>query len=128
MGRPSLSELFEPKYYEHLDGGILESFGRLFQRDLKLYVYPSLDRETGEIKTAELLELSPDLQQLYEYLQIKDWIVSLQDYKREYLTIWSREVLKRIEKSESGWEESVPDEVAEIIKQRGLFGWNRHRR
>ena len=31
------------KYYADLDGGILESFGRLFKNDLKVYVYPLLD-------------------------------------------------------------------------------------
>ena len=43
MGAASLRELFDEKYYATLDGGILESFGRLFKNDLKLYVYPLLD-------------------------------------------------------------------------------------
>ena len=44
MGAASLCELFDEKYYAQLDGGILESFGRLFKNDLKLYIYPLLDR------------------------------------------------------------------------------------
>ena len=36
----SLREIFDEKYYTDLEGGILESFGRLFKNDLKLYVYP----------------------------------------------------------------------------------------
>ena len=43
MGAASLLELFDEKYYGGLDGGILESFGRLFKNDLKLYIYPLLD-------------------------------------------------------------------------------------
>ena len=46
MGIPSLIELFDEKYYDHLEGGILESFGRLFKNDLRLYVYPMLDATT----------------------------------------------------------------------------------
>ena len=42
MGAGSLCELFDEKYYARLDGGILESFGRLFKNDLKLYIYPLL--------------------------------------------------------------------------------------
>src|SRR5262249_33368665 len=38
MGMPSLRDLFDERYYEWLEGGILESFGRLFKTDLKLYV------------------------------------------------------------------------------------------
>src|SRR5262249_39152173 len=43
MGAGSLRELFDEQFYAHLDGGILESFGRLFKNDLKLFVYPLLD-------------------------------------------------------------------------------------
>jgi len=48
MGVPTLKELFEEKYYEELEGGILESFGRMFKNDLRLYVYPSL-AEGGQV-------------------------------------------------------------------------------
>ena len=40
MGVPSVYELFDEKYYAQLPGGTLESFGRLFKNDLKIYVYP----------------------------------------------------------------------------------------
>src|SRR5687767_10564187 len=51
MGAGSLCELFDEQYYARLDGGILESFGRLFKNDLKLYIYPLLDRHTGMLTT-----------------------------------------------------------------------------
>ena len=41
MGVPTLREIFDEKYYADLEGGILESFGRLFKNDLKLYAYPA---------------------------------------------------------------------------------------
>ena len=40
MGVPSLIDLFDEKNHAQLPGGILESFGRLFKNELKLYVYP----------------------------------------------------------------------------------------
>src|ERR1700741_859117 len=40
MGINNLLEVFNEKYYEGLDGGILESFGRLFKNLIKLYIYP----------------------------------------------------------------------------------------
>jgi hypothetical protein len=40
MGINNLLEVFNEKYYENLDGGILESFGRLFNKAVKLYIYP----------------------------------------------------------------------------------------
>ena len=52
MGVPTLRELFNEKYYADLDGGILESFGRLFKNDLKIYVYPQQDAKTGSLVSA----------------------------------------------------------------------------
>jgi hypothetical protein len=40
MGIDNLLEIFNEKYYEHLEGGILESFGRLFRHAVRLYIYP----------------------------------------------------------------------------------------
>jgi hypothetical protein len=40
MGINNLLEVFNEKYYENLDGGILESFGRLLKNSVKLYIYP----------------------------------------------------------------------------------------
>src|SRR5204863_242615 len=61
MGVPTLKELFEEKYYTDLEGGILESFGRLFKNALKLYVYPYKDPTTGAVITAENLRVAPNL-------------------------------------------------------------------
>ena len=40
MGVNVLIEIFNEKYYENLEGGILESFGRLFRNAVRLYIYP----------------------------------------------------------------------------------------
>ena len=52
MGVPSLSDLFDEKNHTQLPGGILESFGRLFKNDLKLFVYPKLDQD-GQVVTVD---------------------------------------------------------------------------
>lgn len=40
MGINNLLEVFNEKYYTHLAGGILESFGRLLKNSVRLYIYP----------------------------------------------------------------------------------------
>ena len=40
MGVPSLIDLFQEKYYTNLEGGILESLGRLFKGDLQALRVP----------------------------------------------------------------------------------------
>ena len=44
MGVPTLRAVFDEQYYTSLPGGILEGLGRLFQGNVRLYVYPTLDR------------------------------------------------------------------------------------
>jgi len=123
MGIPSLIELFDEKYYEHLEGGILESFGRLFRNDLKLYVYPLLDWTTRHLVTVQKLKVSPRLQGLYEHLTENGYIESIDFYNKDYLHIFSRDVLLKIRNDDPSWETMVPPTVANLIKERRFFGY-----
>jgi hypothetical protein len=125
MGLPSVSELFNEKYYAQLPGGTLESFGRLFKNDLKVYVYP-LQRQAGdELQTIHTLKVEPDLQPLYDYLVGRGSFVQLDNFNPKYLPIFSRDVLKRIASGDESWDEMVPSQVAEMIRQRGFFGYKK---
>ncbi|OJW09049.1 MAG: nicotinate-nucleotide adenylyltransferase [Planctomycetales bacterium 71-10] len=123
MGVPSLIDLFDEQYYEHLEGGILESFGRLFRNDLKLYVYPLFDESTRQLVTVQRLKVPPRLQGLYEHLCENGYIESIDFYNRDYLRIFSRDVLRKIAERDPSWEEMVPPAVAGLIKERGFFGY-----
>ena len=126
MGIPSLIELFDEKYYEHLEGGILESFGRMFKNDLRLYVYPLLDPATRQLVTVQRLKVSPALQGLYEHLVENGYIESIDFFSKDYLRIFSRDVLKKIGNNDPSWEAMVPQSVAELIKERHFFGYKDH--
>ena len=122
MGAGSLHELFDEKYYTELDGGILESFGRMFKNDLKLYIYPLLDRNSGELITVDNLEIAEEIRKLYQYLVDKGCIEQLHNHNPEHLNTFSREVLRLIDAGDESWIEHVPAEVAEVIQRRGFFG------
>lgn len=123
MGVPTLRELFEEKYYTDLEGGILESFGRLFKNALKLYVYPLKDQATGAIITAGNLRVAPHLRHLYTYLVENLSIQALQDCDESCLPIFSRDVLTKIRSGDPSWQAAVPDQVAALIIERKMFGW-----
>ncbi len=123
MGVPTLKELFDEKYYAGLDGGILESFGRLFRNDLKLYVYPYQDAKTGAIITAGNLRVASHLQHLYGYLQENNFIQGMKDINEANLSIFSRDLLHRIQTGAPGWEDGVPAQVANMIRERKLLGF-----
>jgi hypothetical protein len=123
MGVPTLRELFEEKYYTDLEGGILESFGRLFKNALKLYVYPLQDQTTGAMITAGNLRVAPNLRHLYAYLMENLYIQGLRDCDETCLPIFSRDVLAKIRTGDPSWQSSVPPQVAGLIIERGMFGW-----
>lgn len=123
MGVPNLIDIFDEKYYRHLSGGILEAFGKLFFRDLKVFLYPMLDEETGEIINSENLKVHPRMKELYKFFKFNGKVIDIENYDRNNLSIFSRQVLRMIQNKEAGWEKMLPEGTAEIIKQKELFEW-----
>jgi hypothetical protein len=123
MGVPSLIEIFDEKYYLNLEGGILEALGRMFKSGLKLYVYPMIDDNTGKVVTAQHVEVAPNLRSLFQYLIDNHYIEEITDYEKEYLRIYPPAVLAKLKSGDDSWEEMVPPEVAQIIKEREFFGY-----
>ncbi len=122
MGLPTLRSVFDEQYYRELPGGILEGLGRLFQGNVHLYVYPTLN-PAGELATSTTLEVEPQLQHLLDYLRERGWIEALEKRDPRQLHMLPDQVLAAIQSGSSGWEQYLPAPAAEIIKQRRLFGY-----
>jgi hypothetical protein len=141
VGINNLLEIFNQKYYDNLEGGILESFGRLFRNAVKLYVYPmsreAYDRYIVESRnsgttaqsaapsiliTAKNVRVDDRLTSLYAHLLENHYIDSIVGFDTNILGIFSRDALKRIRDHDVIWENMVPKPVAIAIKRRGLFG------
>ncbi len=146
MGINNLLEIFNEKYYENLEGGILENFGRLFRQSVKLYIYPmrqdafdrylsngappahkSLDPTaefgTSVLITAKNLSVALHLRNLYDHLLENHYLECIVGFNADILDIFSREVLSRIKAQDPSWETMVPARVATAIKKRHLFGY-----
>ena len=121
MGIPSLQEIFDEKYYEHLTGGILEAMGRLFSKSMVIYAYPF--RGEASITTVSDIVVNDLFRNIFDYLKQTRRIRDIEDFDPEILSIWSREVLRKIRTGETGWEESLPTYVDKMIKEKGLFGY-----
>lgn len=123
MGVPSLIEIFDEKYYLNLEGGILEALGRMFTSGLKLYVYPMIDEKTGKLITATKVQVAPNLRSLFQYLIDNHHIEEIIDYEKDFLRIYPPAVLAKLKAGDESWQEMVPPEVAQIIKEREFFGY-----
>ena len=121
MGVPLLKRIFHERYYKDLPGGILESFGRLFKHDLRFYVCPMYDNDTGKMQGISDLEVDTHLQHLYMHLLDNGFVRSLDSVKPELLEIYSQEVLEKIRGNKQEWHSQVPEKVANIISDKGLF-------
>ncbi|MBL4643052.1 MAG: TonB-dependent receptor [Flavobacteriaceae bacterium] len=128
MGVYNLIQIFDEKYYRHISGGILEAFGKLFYRDLKVYMYPYKEEETGDFITSKNLKVHPRMKELYKFFKNNGKLVDITDFNPEILHIFSRRVLKMIVNNETGWEEMLPEGIAEIIKKDRLFGYTKRKK
>ena len=120
MGVPNLKQIFEEKYYRHLSGGILEAFGRMFNRDLKIYLYPYQKQKDGEITNSKNINIHPRFRSLYDYLIFNQRIIDI-EYDPKVLNIFSPVVLRMIKNGISGWEDMVPAYVDNVIKQKKII-------
>lgn len=123
MGVASLEEIFLESYYSNLEGGILEAFGKLFTKNLRIYVYPLRDPATGRLRTVETANIPENLCNLYKHLKEHGRIRQMDNFDESVLHIFSRDVLRRIKEEDACWESMVPQEIAEMIKRRRFFGY-----
>ena len=123
MGVNNLLDVFDENYYKNLSGGILEAFGKFFRQDMRVYLYPYKDPESHELLTADNLKVKDSLKELYKYFKHNNRIVDIKNYNPDYSEIYSRIILEKIANHISGWEKEVPEGVADLIKERGLFGY-----
>jgi len=122
IGVNNLSTIFDEKYYQNLNGGLLESFSRLFGSNVKLYVYPALSN-TNELVTCDVFEPAEHLKHLFQHFVYNNQIEDLKRAKTENLNIISDQVLEMIQRGENEWEKMVPNRVAEAIKKHHMFSY-----
>lgn len=121
MGVNNLVDIFDEKYYRHLSGGILEAFGKLFFKDLQVYLYPMINPDNGQIMTSNNMKVHPRMKELYKFFKYNGKVMDIIDYDPEILHIFSRDALKKIQNNDEGWEEMLPEGIADIIKENHLF-------
>jgi len=121
IGLPTFEKVLDPTYYSDLRGGILEAFGMLFPKNMKFYIYPMLDPQSGGLLHSDKLSLSSEIRCLYDYLKNTRKFIDITTAKKEWLSISSNEVLRLMREGDPLWETMVPKHVIQIVKERCLF-------
>lgn len=106
-----LNELFKEKWTRHLDGGILESFGRLFKDKVRLMVSPWKNRKNDELVTAENFRAPDKYQELYRFFRSNGSVVNLPSGEPELLHWTPRDLQRMKDDGDPKWKELVPPEA-----------------
>ncbi|MFQ5666975.1 MAG: TonB-dependent receptor [Candidatus Binatia bacterium] len=125
LGGMSLQQLLDERYYADLDGGILEAFGRLFRRGVRLYVYPYRDQQSGQVVTVEDVRVAPEVRYLYAHLLARGVVQPIHAVDEAALHISPGEVLRRMQQGDPAWEGMVPEPAVPLIKACGCLGFER---
>jgi hypothetical protein len=123
IGVRELEKIITEKYEYNQDGRLLVALGELFSKNIRVYVYPALDEDTGEIVTAENMRIPQGIKFLHQYLLDSKQIVPVKLFNREWLHIYPGDVLQEIRNNREGWTNKVPKQVAQFIMENQLFGF-----
>ena len=122
MGVNNLIEIFDEKYYDDLRGGILEAFGKLFVKNLRVLLYPMRLKDDSIIDSNNI-QVANKMKNLYKYFKSNKVLIDIKEYDEKLLNIYSNKVLKKIKAGKTGWEKMIPSEVIKQIKSKKLFGY-----
>ncbi len=113
--------LFAEQYYQGLEGGILEAFGKLFSDNTNVYVYPTI--RDGKLISLDNVDVDPSLRNLLKHLTSNRAMVSADIQNVHNLDISAREIVKELPKGRGDWEKKLPAVVSNRIIEKGLFGF-----
>ena len=124
IGMHTFLNVINEKYYENLKGGIIEAFGRLFVKNMKMYVYPAINEKNNELINLQNICVPNEIKYLFLHLVENRKIIDIKNVKKEFITTYPHLVLQKIKNKESGWEKMVPKYIEDAIKTKKLFGYN----
>ena len=124
MSVRDLEALFDEKYYEGLEGGILEAFGKLFPDNTHVYVYPSRRQGENEMIMLDNVPVPGHLQHLLAFLKENGKLVAIEPQDADHLGIDAAETLAALRRGPDAWEKDVPEGVAARIVEGRLLGYD----
>lgn len=116
-----LGNIFDERFYEGLEGGILVALGKLFSDDTNVFVYPA--EIDGKLVSLENVDVPENVKHLLRHLVSNGKMVAIENYNKENLHITPRSLADQIQAGRGTWEKCVPESIAEEIVAKKLFGF-----
>ncbi len=130
LGVYNLEEILDETKYTDTSSGVLGAMGMIMGHNTELLLYPATESDQGGgslscIVNSANLNVSESKKILIQYLKNENQLLDINDFNPKYTGIWSRQVLKMIQEGKEGWEKMVPELVADLVKDKELFGYKR---
>ncbi|HAE12327.1 MAG TPA: nicotinate-nucleotide adenylyltransferase, partial [Opitutae bacterium] len=112
----------------------------LFKDNVRIYAYPiekenferygqqvgigdNVEVEVAEedLVTIENLLVADNLRNLYKYIRENGFLETIEDCDRRNMKLFSRDVYEQVKTRKEGWQECLPDCVADMIENQALW-------
>ena len=140
MGLNNLADIFKQEYYANLEGGILEAFGVLFKDNIRIYAYPvekvmferyrkqyrrgdnvSVKESSSGLINVENLLVADNLRNLYKFIRENQFLETIRESNRNNMKFFSRDIFEQILNRQEGWQDNLPETVAQMIDSKNLW-------
>lgn len=125
VGLPTFDKIMDSSQYTDMRGGLLEAMGTLFQHNVKMYLYPYTDMNTGEVIYPDDDHFQGEYRLLWQYLVVTRRIVLLKGIPAHRLKITSVYIDSLIKNADEHLIDFVPEKVYSYICENKLFGYGK---
>lgn len=119
IGAQSLPRLFEAKFYQDLEGGMLEGLGKLMDENTHVLVYPS--KSSDSCMTLGTYCSSCEHKNLVDFFTQQKWLRDMSNCDEIEEFINSNQILEMIRSRNPKWKQLVPAALAALIEKEALF-------
>lgn len=123
VGMPTFDKILDSSLYTDLRGGLLESIGALFHENVKMYLFPYIDHETGKAIYPDDAHFSGPKKHLWQYLNETRKILQLENISEDIIQHSSSHITELIYKGDEKLKEYIPEKAFLHIKENQLFGY-----
>ena len=124
MGMPTFDLIMDESLYPDLRGGLLESVGKLFHTNVKLYLFPYIDMKSGEVISPDDQHFEGPKKLLWQYLNETKKILMLEIQSEDLIKQTSEHLRELIRNGDPRLNSFLPEKVYQHIKENALFDYN----
>lgn len=124
IGAKGLLEIIQSKYDRNKEGRLLVSFGEIFTRNVRFYIYPSPSSGHEMLMNCRNIDIPPEMKYLYQYILENRHVLDIEDFDPVITGISSYEVRQMIQNNDDEWMKYVTREIKDLIIGKNLFGCN----